>query len=129
MRVRPVQPIGQANSAGDRIDLSNDVVFFREDEIWPDHSWQIVADFFSPRKFNQLFWFPGIEVSGDPLGLFAFNAELIELIASALKNKQSMPELLQVRERFFVDRKCIWREQPLFLSKEPFFRESSANDG
>ena len=57
---------------------------------------QIVADFLPPRKFNQLFWFTGVEVAGYPFGLLAFNAELIQLIASPLKNKQPMPELLEI---------------------------------
>ena len=82
---------------------------------------QIVADFLPPRKFNQLFRFTGVEVAGYPFGLLAFNAELIQLVASALKNKQPMPKLLEIGERFPVDRKCVWREQPFFLGKEALF--------
>ena len=40
-----------------------------------------------------------------------------------------MPELLEVRERFSVDRKCVRREQPLFFGEKAFFWESSANGG
>ena len=36
-----------------------------------------------------------------------------------------MPKLLEVRERFSVDRKCVWREQPLFLGEKTFFWEST----
>ena len=78
-----------------------------EDEVWPDYSRQIVADFLPPRKFNQFFWFTGVEIARDPFGLLAFNTELIQLIASALKNKQAMPKLLEIGERFLLDRKCI----------------------
>ena len=90
---------------------------------------QIVADFLPPRKFNQLFRFTGVEVTGYPFGLLAFNAELIQLIASPLKNKQPVPELLEIGEKFPVDRKCIRREQPLFLGEKAFLWESGANRG
>ncbi len=36
-----------------------------------------------------------------------------------------MPKLLEVRERFPVDRKCVWREQPLFLGEETFFGKAA----
>ena len=129
MRIRLVQPTGQANPARHRIDLGNDVAFLSQDQIWPDYSRQIVADFLAPRKFNQFFWFTGIEIARYPFGLLAFNAELIKLIASALKNKQPMPELLEVGEKFPVDRKCVRRKQPLFFGEEALFRESSADCG
>ena len=40
-----------------------------------------------------------------------------------------MPELLEVGERFPVDRKCVRREQPLFLGEKAFLWESGANRG
>jgi len=118
---------GQANPARHRIDLSDDVALLSEDEVRPDYSRQVVADFFPRRKFNQLFRFTGVEILGYPFGLLAFNAELIQLIASPLKNKQAMPELLEVGEKFSVDRKCVGRSSPLFFGKEAFLWESSAN--
>ena len=39
-----------------------------------------------------------------------------------------MPELLEVGERFPVDRKCVRRKQPLFFGEEPLLGESGAND-
>ena len=40
-----------------------------------------------------------------------------------------MPELLEVGERFRVDRKCVRRKQPLFFGEEAFLGESGANGG
>ena len=122
-----VQPTRQTDPAGNRIYLSNDVAFVSDNQVRPDYSRQLVADFLAPRKFNQLFRFTGIEVLRDPLWLLAFNAELIQLVASALKNKQSMPELLEVGQKFLFDRKCIWREQPLLFGKQAFLWKGSAN--
>ena len=38
-----------------------------------------------------------IEVTGDPVGLFSFDAELVKLIARTLKNEQAVAELLELR--------------------------------
>src|SRR5262249_54424067 len=62
-----------------------------------------------------------------PFGLLAFGAELIQLIASSLKNEQTMPKLLEVGERLLVDLKCVRRKQPLFLGEETLFGKSGAN--
>jgi hypothetical protein len=52
---------------------------------------------------------------------------LVELIASALKNKQPVAKLLEVSQKFLVDRKCVWRKEPLFLREEAFFWESGTD--
>src|SRR5262249_27419861 len=96
-------------------------------EVRPDYFRQIVVNFLAPRKFNQLLRFTSVEIPRYPLGLFAFNTELIELIASPLKNKQPMPELLEIGKKFLFDGKCIGRQQPLFFGKEALFGESSTN--
>jgi len=38
-----------------------------------------------------------------------------------------MPELLEIGKRFPVDRKCVRREQPLFVGKKALLGESGAN--
>ena len=122
-----VQPTRQTDSAGNRVDLCDDVAFISENEVRPDYSRQLVADFLAPRKFNKLSRFTGVEVPRDPVWLLALSTELIELVASALKNKEAMPKLFEIREKFLFDRKCVRREQPLFFGKEAFFWKSSAN--
>src|SRR5262249_51795233 len=83
--------------------------------------------FLASRKLNQLFRFASVEITRDPLRLFAFNAELIKLIARALKNKKPVPKLLELLQKFFVDRERVRREKPIFLSEQPFFREGITN--
>ena len=48
------------------------------------------------REFDQFFRFAGVEVARNPSRLLAFDAQLVQLIASALKNKQPMTKLLEV---------------------------------
>ena len=91
-----IKPAGQADSARHRIDFSNDVTLLGQNEVRPDHARQIIADFFTPRKFNQLFRFTRVKIARHPLWLFAFDAQLIELIAGALENRQAMTKLLEV---------------------------------
>ena len=40
-----------------------------------------------------------------------------------------MPKLLEVGEKFPVDRKCVRRKEPLFFGEEAFLGESGANFG
>ena len=91
-----VEPAGQSDSAGNGIDFGDDVTVVRQNEIRTDHSRQILANFFAPRELDQLFRFAGIEIARDPLRLFSFDAELIKLIARALKNEQAMAELVEL---------------------------------
>src|SRR4029079_13219740 len=104
----------------------DDVAPFSQNEIGTNHPWQIVSNFFPPRKLNQLFWFTGIEITRHPGGLFAFNAQVIELIAGALKNEEPMSELFQLGDEFFLDWKGIRREKPVLFRKKTFLRESRA---
>src|SRR5262249_22946203 len=99
------------------------------DQVRPDYSRQIVADFLTPRKFDQLFRLTGVEIPRHPFGLVAFNAELIQLIAGSLENKQAMPELLEVGEKFLLDRTSVRRKPPLFFGEEAFLGKSGANRG
>ncbi len=124
-----IEPAGQADSTWDGIDFSNDVAVVSEDEIWPDHPWQIIADFFAPRKFDQLFRFTRIEIARYPVRLLPFDAKLIELVTGALKNKQPMTKLIEFSENFFVDRKCVWRKEPLFFSEKALLWECGADCG
>ena len=62
------------------------------------------------RKFDEFLRFTGVKIPRYPLGLLAFNAQLIELIASALKNEQPMPELFEIGKKFFLDWKSFRRE-------------------
>ena len=105
MRIGLVEPTGQADPARNRIDFRNDVAILSENEVRPNYSWQSIANFFATRKFNQLFWFTRIEIARDPFRLFSFYAELIQLITGALKNKEPMPELLELGDKFPLDRK------------------------
>ena len=94
-RIGLIQPRGQADAAGNGINFRDRVTFIGQNQIRPDNLWQIIPEFFLARELDQLRGFPGIEIARDPRRLFAFDAELIELIASALKNEEPMPELLQ----------------------------------
>ena len=95
VRVGLIQPCGQADATRDGIDFRNRVTFIGQDEVRTDDLRQVVAEFFSSRKLDQFRGLSGIEITRDPRRLFAFDAELVELIASALKDEELMPELLQ----------------------------------
>jgi hypothetical protein len=51
------------------------------------------------------------------------------LVASPLKNKQAMPELLEIGKEFPVDWKCVRREQPLFLGEKTLFGKRCTDCG
>src|SRR5438876_8517659 len=40
-----------------------------------------------------------------------------------------MTELLKLGHKFFLDRKCVRRKEPIFFGKEAFFWESSTDRG
>ena len=94
-RVGLIQPRGQADAARDGINFRNRVTFIGQDEIRPDNLRQIIAKLFFARELDQLRGLSGIEITRDPRRLFALDAELIQLIASALKDEELMAELLE----------------------------------
>ena len=52
---------------------------------------------------------------------------MIELVAGALKNKEAMTKLLEFGEKFFVDRKWVWRKKLLFFREQALFWEGGTN--
>src|SRR5436309_1776890 len=53
----------------------------------------------------------------------------MKLVAGALEYEQPMTELLKLGHKFFLDRKCVRRKEPIFFGKEAFFWESSTDRG
>src|SRR6267143_2100 len=86
-RIDLVEPAGQPDSARHGINFRNDVTLFGQNKIGANHPWQIVSNFFAPRKLNQLFGFTGVEIARYSRRLLVLNAQLIELITGALKNE------------------------------------------
>src|SRR5947207_14025686 len=99
-----------------------------QNQIGPEDTRQIITNFFAPGKFNQLSRIPGIEITCHPIGLFAFNAALIKLVAGALENEEAMAELLNIGAEFLADREGIRRQQPVFFREENLLGEGTADD-
>ena len=128
-RVDLIEPSGQTDAARDRIDLGDGVAGFRQNEIGPDDERNVVAELFLAGELDQLGGFTGVEVRGDPGGLFAFDALLVKLVARALENEKAMAELLEFLSKFFVDRKRIGRKEKILFSEKALLGEGGSNRG
>src|SRR6266487_2725106 len=115
------------DTAGDGIDFGDDVAVIGQNEIRPDDQWQIIAKFLAPRKFHELCRLSIVEIARNPFRLLSFNAELIEPIASALKDEEAMTELLKLPRKFLVDRERFGRKQPIFVGKKSFGSKGASN--
>src|SRR5439155_26932125 len=85
------------------------------------------AKFLPPRKFHELCRLSIVEIARDPFRLLSFYAELIELIASALKDEEAMTEVLKLPRKFFVNWEGFGRKQPIFVGEKPFCRKGASN--
>src|ERR1041384_6867292 len=126
-RIRLIEPASYPHPARHRVDLSDDVAIVCQNQVGPNHARQIVPNFFAPRKFNQLARFTGIEITRDPFRLLSFNAELIKLIARALKDEQPMAKLLQLGQKSLVNREWVGGKQPILLGEETLLGKSGAD--
>jgi hypothetical protein len=122
-----IEPRRQTNAARDGIDFGDDVAVIGKNEVRPDDQWQVIAKFFAPRKFHELCRLSIVEIARNPFRLFSFYAELIELIASTLKDEEAMTELLKLPRKFFVNRERFGRKQPIFVGEKSFGRKGASN--
>jgi len=65
----------------------------------------------------------------DPGGLFAFDASLIKLVTGALKNVETMTELLEFLRELVVDGERIGREEEILFGEKAFGGKGSADGG
>ena len=122
-RIGLVEPTGQTDPARDRINLGNGIAILGQNEIRTNDQRDIVAKLFLARKLDQRSRLPGVKISRDPGGLFAFDASLIEFVARTLENEQPMTELLDFLRECVLDWKRIGRKEKILLSEETFLRE------
>ena len=127
LRIGLVEPTSHADSSGHRIDFGNDVAVVGQDEVGPDDPRQIVANFLSSRKLDQVLRLARVEVTRHPLRLLSFDALLVKLIAGALENKKPMTKLLEVGQEFLADGKRIGRKEPILFREETLLREGTAD--
>ena len=73
--------------------------------------------------------FPASRYLRDPGRLFPFDAQLIELIAGALKNKKPMAELLQFAREFLRRSEMLRRNEPILFGEQTFAAESRLRIG
>src|SRR5882724_1881212 len=125
-RIGLVQPAGEADPAGHRIDLSHRITRVGQDQVRANHQGHVLAKLFLARELDQLRRFSRIEILRDPRWLFAFDAALIQLIAGALENVKTMTKLLQLVREFLIDRKRIRRKQKILLGEETVGRKGCA---
>ena len=80
-------------------------------------------------ELNQVGGLAGVEVGGDPGGLFAFDAALVKLVAGALKNEKAMAELLEFFRERGIDRERVRRKEEILFGEEALFREGGSDRG
>src|SRR5204863_9454971 len=102
----------------DRIGLGDGIAGFGQNEIGTDDERDVIPELFLAGELDQLGWFTGVEVRGDPGRLFAFDAALVKLVAGALENEKAMAKLLEFLCKFFVDRKGIGRKEKILFGEK-----------
>ena len=70
---------------------------------------------------------PAVEVRGDPTGLLALDAELVEEVAGALEEVQAVAELFEFVNEPVAQRKGAGRKQPFLLREEALGGERLAD--
>ena len=95
-RVRRIQPVREADAAGDAVQLGDGEALLGEHEVGADDEGQIRARLAAAGVGDEVGGFPGIETGGDPCGLLAGDGAVVKLVARALKEVEPVAELFEL---------------------------------
>ena len=130
-----VQPCGEADAAGDGVELGDGEGHFfvgarlGEDDVWADDAGDVVAEFFLAGVFDEFGGLAGVEVIGDPAGLLALDAHVVEEIAGAVEEVQAVAEFLQFLEETPVDGEGLRGDEPFLVGEEALGGHCGADGG
>ena len=115
--VGAVEPGREADATGHAVQLGDGETFFGRDDIRADDARDVVPEDAFAGERDQFGGLTGVQVGGDPGGLFASDAELVEQVAGALEKMQPVAEFLQFIDETVAQGKSAGRKQPFFFRK------------
>ena len=118
-----IQPRGEPDAAGERIELGNGHAVLGEHEIRPEHAWEVVSRGGQASEAADALRFALIEQFGDPGVLFIE----VERIAGALKGAERGPERANELHDVGRQRKGLRGEHPLLFREEALRRKGGAD--
>ena len=127
--VSGVQPLGQADAAGDAVQFGDGETVVGEHEVGADDERHIGAGGLAAAKGDEVGGFAGVEVGGDPGGLLAGHGTVVKLIAGALQEIEAVTELFELLAEPGVDDERLRRHQPVLFRKKPLRGLGGAEGG
>ena len=117
--VTVVEPRGQANAARDGIEFGDGESMFSQEEVGADDAGPIVFESWVALEIDQGLGFTLVEPTGDPLGLFSFEAVPVEEVHRAVELEQHSAQLFELTDEFRAEREGVWCDAPGVVEEEP----------
>ena len=114
-----VEPCGQADAAGDGIEFGDGETVIGQEEVGADDAGPIVFESRVALEIDQGLGFALVEPTGDPRGLFSFEAVSVEEVHRAVELEQHPAQLLELTDEFRAEREGVWCDAPGVVEEEP----------
>ena len=121
--------MGEADAAGDAVELGDGEAVLREHEVGADDERQVGAGFLAAGVGDEFGRFAAVEVVGDPRGLLAGDGAVVKLVAGALEKVEPVAELGELVGEAGVDDEGLGGDEPVFVGKKPLGRLGGADGG
>ena len=128
LRVGLIQPGGEADTAGHRIQLRQGESVVRDQQVRPDHPRQFVFQRGGALQLDQFGGLAAVQPGADPGRLFARDALPVKEIHSAVKLQQHAPERFQFHGQIVAERERGGGNPPIHVGEQSAGGKPVANE-
>jgi hypothetical protein len=118
MRVGFIEPCGESNPAGNRVEFADDETLLGEEQVGTNDAGEGLAEGFVAGEGDEFRRFSLLEELGDPGRLFPRDGERVEFVAGLLKNPEAMSQFFEFLQEAGREREGAWREEPVLFRKK-----------